>query len=154
MTDQHNTETAIVSTTATELAKNPSFEIPEGFINTFDLTTDEGKFSVLAALNGAEPLNDHVGEVLQVCDCITEPGIRKARDNRSEDTHCINTYLVTVDGMAYFSQSDGVARSVRMIAALWGDFGKSTELGYLNLCCIEKKLANGNTIKNIVPANA
>lgn len=120
-------------------------------ICTVDPNDNKGKFKILNAINGAESLNNHMYEPLKICDCITEPGSRRGRNNMP-DTACINTYLIDVDGNAYFSQSDGVARSVYTINTLWSDFGKSTDEGYLLLQCVEKTLSNGNTIKNIIQA--
>lgn len=148
-----NESKAIAKAEVNSISVNPNFNVPEGYICTFDISTDDGKLQVLSALNGAVPLKDEVGTILQVCDCVTEPGIRKARAANQEDSQCTNVYITTVEGVTYFSQSEGVARSVKMIAALWPDFGKSTDLGYINVSCIEKQLANGNTIKSIVPAS-
>lgn len=131
-------------------AETNNFAVPTGFINTFDISTNEGKNAVLKAYNGSVSLNAHVGEELHICDCITMPGIRKGR-NGAPDMQCQNTYLIDTDGIAYFSQSDGIARSVQMFAALYPDFGKSTEDGYLSLVCVSQELPNGNTIKNLIP---
>ena len=132
-------------------ASDNKFDIPTGFVNTFDLNTDEGKKSVLKAYNAAEPLNNHVDEVLQICDVMTTPGIRKGR-NGMPDVECQNTYLIDVNGNAYFSQSDGVARSLQMFVALYPDFGKSSEKGCVEIKCIEQPMNNGNTLKTLIPA--
>lgn len=138
-------------TESTELAETTANYI-QGDINTFDLTTNEGKLGTLAAINNAESLNGHEGEVLEVVDCITMPGIRKSRDPRLPDTPCTNTYLVLRNGKVLMSQSTGVERSVRTIAAMFPDFGKNTlPDGFIPLAFIAKDLANGNTIKNLVP---
>lgn len=133
------------------MASDNEFDVPSGFINTFDISTDDGKMAVLKAYNAAQPLNNHVGEVIKVCDVITMPGVRKGR-NGMPDTDCQNTYLIDVDGNAYFSQSDGVARSLQMFIALYPDLGKSTEKGCIELSCIEQELGNGNTLKTLIPA--
>lgn len=139
-----------IQTTKTN-ADNISFNIPEGFINTINMDTNEGKMRVVKALNSAVSLNDYVGVELKICDCITMPGVRKGRNNMP-DMPCQNTILIDVDGNSYFTQSDGVARSITMYAAVWSDFGKeTTEEGYLSLCCKETELNNGNSLKTIVP---
>ena len=130
---------------------NISFDIPQGFINTVDMSTNEGKVKVVKALNAAKSLNDFVGVELKVCDCITMPGIRKGR-NGMPDTNCQNTIIIDIDGNSYFTQSDGIARSILIYSAIWPDFGKnSTSEGYLSFCVVEEELANGNTLKKIVP---
>lgn len=128
-----------------------SFNIPEGYINTIDMTTNEGKKKAVKALNDAKSLNDYVGVELKICDCITMPGVRKGR-NGMPDMQCKNTILIDIDGTSYFTQSDGIARSITMYSAIWPDFGKeSTAEGYLSLCVKEQELNNGNSLKTIVP---
>ena len=82
---------------------------------------------------------------------MTTPGIRKGR-NGMPDVECQNTYLIDVNGNAYFSQSDGVARSLQMFVALYPDFGKSSEKGCVEIKCIEQPMNNGNTLKTLIPA--
>lgn len=125
----------------------------EGYINTLPIDTAEGKIATINAYNAAVSLKDYVGVVLHICDVITMPGIRKARSLDQVDTKCQNTYLIDTEGKAYFSQSDGVAKSINVIAAMMPDFGKNSELGYLPLACNETQLANGNTLKQIVIAS-
>lgn len=143
----------IIKTENTNLATADSitFNIPEGFINTIDMNTNEGKIKAVKALNDAVSLNDYIGVELKICDCITMPGIRKGRNN-APDMACQNTILIDIDGVSYFTQSDGIARSIRMYAAIWPDFGKtSTDDGYLSLCVKEQELNNGNSLKSIIP---
>ena len=135
---------------AIETSENINFNIPVGYINTFDVSTNEGKMKVVNATNNSVPLKDFMDEELHIVDCVTMPGIRKGR-NGMPDTECKNTHLVDVDGISYFSQSDGVARAVQMFAAMWPDFGKhSTQEGYLAIKCISQELPNGNTLKTLV----
>ena len=132
-------------------ASDTAFNIPTGFVNTFDLATDEGKKSVLKAYNAAESLNNHMDEVLHICDVMTTPGIRKGR-NGMPDVECQNTYLIDTNGVSYFTQSDGVKRSLNLFVALYPDFGKSSEKGCIDLKCIEQELGNGNSLKTLIPA--
>lgn len=130
--------------------ENVNFDIPTGFINTFDLSTNEGKMKVVNATNNSVPLKDFMNTELHIVDCVTMPGIRKGR-NGMPDTECKNTHLIDENGVSYFSQSDGVSRAVQMFAAMWPDFGKtSTKEGFLAIKCIEQKLPNGNTLKTLV----
>ena len=129
-----------------------NFDVPTGFVNTIDLSTNAGKMKVINATNNSVALKDHMQEVLKINNVITMPGIRKGR-NGMPDVECINTYLVDVDGVSYFSQSDGVSRAVRMLVAMWPDMGReSTDDGYLPLKCEETQLANGNTMKTLIIA--
>ena len=128
----------------TEIITN-DFNISEGFICTLDRTSTEGKVAIAKALNGSEPLKDHMNEVLHLAGVITTPGVRA-----QSGANCTNNYLVLDDGTVLFSQSDGVTRSLKVIAALWaGDMhdGKTVDVK-----CISQNLTNGNTLKTIVPA--
>ena len=121
------------------------FHITDGYICTLDRSTNEGKVAIAKALNGSEPLKDHMNEVLHLAGVITTPGVRA-----QSGSECTNNYLVLSDGTVLFSQSDGVARSLKVIAALWsGDLhdGKTVDIK-----CIVQNLTNGNTLKTIVPA--
>lgn len=119
------------------------------FMNTMNLATNEGKIATLNAVNSALSLKDAKDTVLDICDCITMPGVRKGR-NGAPDTDCQNTYLIDTEGNAWFTQSDGIARSVRMIAMMFPDFGKTMEDKCLHVKVDSKELANGNTIKSLV----
>ena len=128
----------------TEIVTN-DFNITDGYICTLDRTTDTGKVAIAKALNGSEPLKDHMDEVLHLAGVITTPGMRSQTGEE-----CTNNYLVLDDGTVLFSQSDGVTRSLKVIAALWsGDLhdGKT-----IDVKCITQSLTNGNTLKTIVPA--
>lgn len=128
----------------TEIVIN-DFNISEGFICTLDQTTTEGKVAIAKALNGSEPLKDHMNEVLHLAGVITTPGVRA-----QSGANCTNNYFVLEDGTVLFSQSDGVTRSLKVIAALWGGDlhdGKSVDVK-----CISQNLNNGNTLKTIIPA--
>ena len=131
-------ETAAI-TTAT-----PDFNIPEGYICTLDMTTNEGKVKVATALNGCEPLKNYVNKVIELAGIITTPGKRSVSGN-----YCTNNYLVLADGKVLFSQSDGVARSLNVITALWGANLQAGET--VKVKCIEQTLSNGNTLKSVVP---
>lgn len=121
------------------------FNFTNGFICTLDRSSNEGKVAIAKALNGSEPLKDHMDEVLHLAGIITTPGVRA-----QSGANCTNNYLVLDDGAVLFSQSDGVTRSLKVIAALWGsDFNEGK---IVDVKCISQNLTNGNTLKTIIPA--
>ena len=128
----------------TEIVTN-DFNISEGFICTLDRTSTEGKVAIAKALNGSEPLKDHMNEVLHLAGVITTPGVRA-----QSGVVCTNNYLALDDGTVLFSQSDGVTRSLKVIAALWG--GDLHDGKTVDVKCISQNLNNGNTLKTIIPA--
>ena len=138
---------------AMDNAIDVKFDVPTGFINTIDMTTNDGKMKVVNAINNSVPLKDFMDKELHIVDCITMPGIRKGR-NGAPDTECKNVHLIDENGVSYFSQSDGVHRSVQMFAAMWPDFGKySIDDGCLKVMCVATELPNGNTLKTLQLVN-
>lgn len=127
----------------------------EGYFNTFDLNTYEGKIKTLQATSKAKSLKDHEGEILQVTDAFTMQGVRKGR-NGMPDTPCQNTYIITGTDdngeiVSYFTQSDGIARDINMFAAMFPDFGKNSPKGYVEMVVTSEVLPNGNTLKHLTP---
>ena len=139
-------ETAITTTDATTLTTTDvAIEAP--FINTLSADTPEGKIKTANALNSSVSLSDYMETPLQITDVIQTPGIRKARQAGQVDMPCSNTYLLDANGVSYFSQSDGVSRSIRNLLAVFPDFNK--ENGGLTLVCTEMELPNGNSLKQL-----
>lgn len=144
--------TEAIVTTAQAIEQQSTIE---GYFNTLDLSTYEGKVKTLQATSGAKPLKDHEGEVIPVTDAFTMAGVRKGR-NGMPDVPCQNTYIIAAadeqgNVTSYFTQSDGIARDINMIAAMFPDFGKSTSKGHLELVVMSEVLGNGNTLKHITP---
>lgn len=118
-------------------------------INTLSLDSMESKIKVFNALNAATSLNDiKKGTSFNVVDVIQVPGIRKGR-NGNNDTPCHNTYLICDDDKVLFTQSDGIARSVKWAVSLFPDMGKSAPQGHLTFKVIATELSNGNTVKSL-----
>jgi len=138
---------------ANELANisNVNAGIKNQFFSTLKMDTVQGKIKLQRAYANANSLNDvPEGTILKICDVIVTPGISKGRKG-APDTECQNTYLIDTDGNAFFTQSDGIARDINFIMYIFEDMGKeSTEEGYLNIAIVEKKLPNGNTVKNAI----
>lgn len=117
----------------------------ERFRNTLDLATVEGKKATVNALNNAVSLNDYNDTPLTIVDLITSPGVRKGRNGQA-DTPCQNTYIIDNEGRAYFTQSDGIARSANAILAM---FDVAEIHAGIAMKVSSAKLANGNTIKSL-----
>lgn len=109
---------------------------------SFDLAKEENRKIAVNAMANADSLNDFVEVPLIICGVIQQPGVRKARGSQAQDAPCVNTYLIGVDGKAYFTQSDGIARSVAAIMAFCGDISDGIEV-----IVHEKQLKTGNTLK-------
>lgn len=101
---------------------------------------------VVNAMNNAESLADHEGDVLNVIGVFTKPGIRRARDKNTVDMPCTNTTLVCEDGTAYFSQSEGVRNAVDNFMAA----GLFDEGEVIPMKLVSNVLPNKNTRKTLV----
>lgn len=109
-------------------------------------TDKETRKLVVNAMNNATSLSEMEGQVLEVIGVFTKPGIRRARDKNGVDTPCTNTTLVCVDGIAYFSQSEGVRNAADNFMAA----GLFDEGEIVPMKLVSSKLPNGNTRKTLV----
>lgn len=102
-------------TTVNETAQN----IDDNFryICTMDNSTFEGKRAIVNARNSALSLNGHGAEPLTVIGAYITSGVRSQTGQK-----CANVYLFGKDGKTYFSQSQGIYRSVLDIYDMFPDF--------------------------------
>lgn len=139
----------IVKAENASIVEDTTFNIPQGYVCTLDMSTQEGKVSVAKALNGSNPLKNKMDTVLHLRGVITTPGTRAV-----SGADCTNNYMIVVDDEGnedvLFSQSDGVTRSLKVIVALWGAQLAAGET--VDVKCISQQLNNGNTLKTIIPA--
>lgn len=103
------------------------------YICTMDNSTFEGKRVIVNARNSALSLNAIGDTPLTVIGAYTAPGVRSQTGQK-----CVNVYLFANDGNTYFSQSQGIYRSVLDIYDMFPDFNapngipvavKTTSLG-------------------------
>lgn len=114
--------------------------------STIQISDSETRKLVVNAMNNADSLSKHEGEILNVIGAFTKPGIRRARDKNAVDMPCTNTTLVCDDGTAYFSQSEGVRNAVdNFIAAGLFEDGEA-----IPMKLISDTMPNGNTRKTLV----
>lgn len=101
--------------TAAETAQNTADNYR--YISTMDISTFEGKRAIVNARNSALSLNGHGTEPLTVIGAYIAPGVRSQTGQK-----CANVYLFGKDGNTYFSQSQGIYRSVLDIYDMFPDF--------------------------------
>ena len=87
------------------------------YICTMDSSTFEGKRAIVNARNSALSLNGHGAGPLTVVGAYIAPGVRFQTGQK-----CANVYLFGKDGQTYFSQSQGIYRSVLDIYDMFPDF--------------------------------
>lgn len=86
-------------------------------ICTIDNGTFEGKRAIVNARNSALSLNGIGDTPITVIGAYTAPGVRSQNGQK-----CVNVYLFAKDGKTYFSQSQGIYRSVLDIYDMFPDF--------------------------------
>lgn len=87
------------------------------YICTMDNSTFEGKRAIVNARNSALSLNEYGAKPLTVVGVYIAPGVRPQTGQK-----CANVYLFGKDGNTYFSQSQGIYRSVLDIYDMFPDF--------------------------------
>ena len=126
-----NKENEQMNDTVNETAQNTAGNYR--YICTMDDSTFEGKRAIVNARNSAVSLNGHGAEPLTVIGAYIAPGVRSQTGQK-----CANVYLFGKDGKTYFSQSQGIYRSVLDIYDVFPDFNapdgitvavKQTQLG-------------------------
>lgn len=108
-------ETTANETTANETAQNITDNYR--YICTMDNSTFEGKRAIVNARNSALSLNARGAKPLTVVGVYITPGVRSQTGQK-----CANVYLLGKDGDTYFSQSQGIYRSVLDIYDMFPDF--------------------------------
>lgn len=144
MEETMNENTEIVpQVNATELAAQNT-----NMISTINTGTMQDRITVYNALNNAMSLAQADDAVLSIVNIIIMPGVRKGR-NGQPDTECVNTYLIDTDDNAWFTQSDGIARSAKSLITMFFSAGLVSKENPLAIKVMEQKLQNGNTIKSL-----
>lgn len=87
------------------------------YICTMDNSTFEGKRAIVNARNNALSLNAIGDTSLTVIGVYIAPGVRSQTGQK-----CANVYLFANDGNTYFSQSQGIYRSVLDVYDMFPDF--------------------------------
>lgn len=130
-----------------EQANNTTNEAMEAIVDnhryicTMDVSTFEGKRAIINARNTATSLAALGAEPLTVTGAYVTPGVRAQTGQK-----CANVYLFAKDGKTYFSQSEGVYRSVLDIFDMFPDF--NTPDG-LTVAVKQTALGGGRSLKSL-----
>ena len=91
-----------------------------GAIRAFiDTSTEEGQVALYTAINNAEPLNEHLGEPIEVKSVVSQK-VAMTDDNTGEVRDAVRTIFVTTDGKAYSATSESIASSVNTMLSIFG----------------------------------
>jgi hypothetical protein len=110
-----NKENEQMNDTVNETAQNTAGDYR--CICTMDDSTFEGKRAIVNARNNALSLNGIGDTPLIIVGAYIVPGVRSQTGQK-----CANVYLFANDGKTYFSQSQGIYRSVLDIYDMFPDF--------------------------------
>lgn len=130
-----------------EQMNNVTNEAMEAVVNnyrcicTMDVSTFEGKRSIINARNTATSLASLGDKPLTVTGAYVAPGVRSQTGQK-----CANVYLFTKDGKTYFSQSEGIYRSVLDIFDMFPDFNAPDGL---TVAIKQTALGGGRSLKSL-----
>lgn len=149
MADKNNNNVENVNTETGELTENAttsnvtgnSFE-PKQYI-TFDPHIPANRVRVFNARNGATSLKSLGDTPIDIVDVMTQIGRRTRSGNP-----CQNTYIFTANGQVYFTQSNGLGKTVNdLVDMVERDFKTNTTNGYVKVQIKETPLSAGRTYK-------
>lgn len=133
--EQMNEENEQMNETAQNIADNYRY------ICTMDNSTFEGKRAIVNARNSALSLNGRGAKPLTIVGVYIAPGVRSQTGQK-----CANVYLFGKDGNTYFSQSQGIYRSVLDIYDMFPDFNAPDGI---TVAVKETSLGGGRSTKSL-----
>lgn len=137
-----NTETGELSENATtpRVAGN-GFE-PQQYI-TFDSHIPANRVRMFNARNSAMSLKNLGDTPIDIVDVMAQIGVRTRSGNP-----CQNTYIFAADGQVYFTQSNGLGRTINeLVDMVEGDFKTNTTNGYVKVQIKETSLSGDRSYK-------
>lgn len=112
---------------------------------TFDTKSREGIVNVFNAKHTALSFTKAGNEPIKIVNVYAEAGKRARSGN-----DCQNTYIYTDTGEVYFTQSDGIGKTINEICEAIGyDFANTTN-GYAAVQVSVTQLANDRTYKQLM----
>lgn len=137
-----NTETGELTENA--VASNVTgngFE-PQQYI-TFDRNIPANRVRVFNARNSATSLKNVGDTPIDIVDVMTQIGVRARSGNP-----CQNTYIFAADGQVYFTQSNGLGKTINeLVDMVGGDFKTNTTNGYVKAQIKETSLSGNRSYK-------
>lgn len=144
-----NVDTPNVNTETGELPENGitssvtgnGFE-PQQYI-TFDRHIMANRVRMFNARNSATSLKNLGDTPIDIVDVMTQIGTR-TRSGKP----CQNTYIFAADGQVYFTQSNGLGKTINeLVNMVGGDFKTNTTNGYVKVQIKETSLSGDRSYK-------
>lgn len=149
MADKNNENVENVNTETGELTENVTtpnvtgkgFE-PQQYI-TFDPHIPANRVRMFNARNSATSLKNLGDTPIDIVDVMTQIGVRTRSGNP-----CQNTYIFTADGQVYFTQSNGLGKTINeLVDMVESDFKTNTTNGYVKVQIKETQLSEDRSYK-------
>ena len=146
MADKNNENVIIEAVEPTENATASSatrndFK-PKKYI-TFDPLIPANRVRIFNARNSATSLKNLGDTPIDIVDVMTQIGVRARSGNP-----CQNTYIFTADGQVYFTQSNGLGKTINeVVDMVSGDFKTNTTNGYVKAQIKETPLSGDRSYK-------
>lgn len=146
MADKNNENVIIEAVEPTENA-TASSDTGNGFkpkkYITFDPHISANRVRMFNARNSAMSLKDLGDTPIDIVDVMTQIGVRARSGNP-----CQNTYIFTADGQVYFTQSNGLGKTINeVVNMVSGDFKANTTNGCVKAQIKEMSLSGGRSYK-------
>lgn len=146
MVDKNNENVIIEAVEPTEGATVPSVTgngfKPKKYV-TFDPLIPANRVRMFNARNSATSLKNLGDTPIDIVDVMTQIGVRTRSGNP-----CQNTYIFTADGQVYFTQSNGLGKTINeVVDMVSGDFKANTTNGYVKVQIKETPLSGGRSYK-------
>lgn len=137
-----NTETGeLTENAATPNVTGNRFE-PQQY-STFDVHIPANRVRMFNARNNATTLKNLGDTPIDIVDVMTQIGVRTRSGNP-----CQNTYIFTADGQVYFTQSNGLGKTINeLVDMVEGDFKANTTNGYVKVQIKEMSLSGDRSYK-------
>lgn len=137
-----NPETGeLTENTATSNVTSNRFE-PQQYI-TFEPHVPANRVRIFNARNSATSLKNLGDTPIDIVDVMTEIGMRTRLGNP-----CQNTYIFTADDQVYFTQSNGIGKTINeLVDMVKGDFKTNTTNGYVKVQVKETSLSGNRSYK-------
>lgn len=146
MVDKNNKNVIIEAVEPTENATASSVTRndfkPKKYI-TFDPLIPANRVRMFNARNSAVSLKNLGDTPIDIVDVMTQIGVRARSGNP-----CQNTYIFTADGQVYFTQSNGLGKTINeVVDMVSGDFKTNTTNGYVKAQIKETPLSGDRSYK-------
>lgn len=137
-----NTETGeLTENVTTSNVTGNGFE-PQQYI-TFDPHIPANRVRMFNARNSATSLKNLDDTPIDIVDVMTQIGVRTRSGNP-----CQNTYIFTADGQVYFTQSNGLGKTINeLVDMVESDFKTNTTNGYVKVQIKETPLSGDRSYK-------